>query len=112
MGEYTLEQTGAEDFERARLALLEEVCDPHTIRQLDAIAVGDGWRCLDAGAGAGSATRLLAERVGDAGSVLAVDLDVRLLDGLAGDRVEVRQHDLLVDPLPEGAFDVVHARNL
>jgi SAM-dependent methyltransferase len=112
MTEYTLTQEGAEEFERARLALLEEVCDPHTTRQFDAIGVCEGWRCLDVGAGAGSATRDLAERVGDTGSVLAVDLDIRLLEPLASDRVEVRRHDLLDEPLPQAAFDVVHARNL
>lgn len=112
MVEYALSQDGAEELERARLALLGQFFDPHTVRQFDAIGVGDGWRCLDVGAGAGSATRLLAERVGDTGSVLAVDLDVRLLEPLAGDRVEVRCHDLLGEPLPEAAFDVVHARNL
>jgi hypothetical protein len=41
---------GAEQLERARLALLEEVCDPLTWRQFDAIGVGEGWRCLDVGA--------------------------------------------------------------
>jgi SAM-dependent methyltransferase len=112
MADYTLAQEGAEDLECARLALLEQVCDPYTSRQLDAIGVGEGWRCLDVGAGGGSATRLLAQRVGDTGSVLALDLDTRLLEPLAGDRVEVRRHDLLADPLPEEAFDLVHARNL
>jgi SAM-dependent methyltransferase len=112
MGEYTLEQEGAEEVESARLALLEEICDPRTVRQLEAIGVGEGWRCLDVGAGGGSATRLLAERVGETGSVLAVDLDVRLLEPLASDRVEVRRHDLLAEPLPRAAFDLVHARNL
>jgi cyclopropane fatty-acyl-phospholipid synthase-like methyltransferase len=71
MVEYTLSQEGAEELERARLALLEDFCDPHTVRQLDAIGVAEGWRCLDVGAGAGAATRLFAERVGDTGSVLA-----------------------------------------
>ena len=112
MPEYTLAQEGAEEFERERLGLLEQVCDPLTVHQLDAIGVGEGWRCLDVGAGAGSVTRLLAERVGDGGSVLAIDLDVRLLEPLAGSRVEVRRHDLLAEPLPEAAFDLVHARNL
>jgi SAM-dependent methyltransferase len=112
MVEYTLSQEGAEELERARLALLEDFCDPHTVRQLDAIGVADGWRCLDVGAGAGSATRLLAERVGDTGSVLAVDLDTRLLELLESDRVQVRRHDLLGEPLPQAEFDLVHARNL
>jgi hypothetical protein len=40
MAQYTLGQDGAEDcFERARLALLEEVHDPNTLRQFDAIGV-------------------------------------------------------------------------
>lgn len=112
MVEYALAQEGAEQVERARLSLLEEAFAPHTLRQMDAIGVGEGWRCLDVGAGAGSVTRLLAERVGDAGSVLAVDLDVRLLESLEGDRVEVQRHDLLAEPLPQAAFDLVHARNL
>jgi SAM-dependent methyltransferase len=110
--EYTLAQAGAEELEQARLDLLEQVTDPSTVRQLDAIGVGEGWRCLDVGAGGGSVTRLLAERVGDDGSVLSVDLDTRLLEPLAGDRVEVRRGDLLADPLPEAAFDLVHARHL
>jgi SAM-dependent methyltransferase len=112
MVEYTLAQEGAEEIEQARLSLLEEFSDPHTARQLGAIGVGDGWRCLDVGAGGGSATRMLAERVGDAGSVLATDLDTRLLDRIADPRVEVRRHDLLSEPLPDAAFDLVHARNL
>ena len=112
MVEYTLSQEGAEELERARLALLEDFCDPHTARQLDAIGVAEGWRCLDVGAGAGSATRLLAERVGATGSVLAVDLDTRLLGPLESERVQVRRHDLLGEPLPQAGFDLVHARNL
>ena len=98
--------------ERGRLALLEEYHDPLTVSQLDAIGVGEGWRCLDVGAGAGSVTRMLAERVGSTGSVLAVDLDTSLLDELASDRVEVRRHDVLSDRLPQAAFDLVHARLL
>jgi hypothetical protein len=76
--------------ERARLRLLEEYHDPLTVSQLEAIGVGEGWYWLGVGAGGGSITRLLAERVGCTGSVLAVDLDTSLLDELVSDRVEVR----------------------
>jgi SAM-dependent methyltransferase len=92
--------------------LLEEYHDPLSVGQLDAIGVEEGWRCLDVGAGAGSVTRMLAERVGSTGSVLAVDLDTSLIDGLASDRVQVRRHDLLSDQMPEDEFDLVHARLL
>ena len=112
MTDYVLSLRGSPDVERTRLRLLEEYHDPLTASQLDAIGVGAGWRCLDAGAGGGSVTRMLAERVGSTGSVLAVDLDTTLLKGLASDRVEVRRHDLLSDGLPEAEFDLVHARLL
>lgn len=112
MSSYALGREGAEKIESERLALLAEVYDPLTEYQLDAIGVAEGWSCLDAGAGAGAVTRLLAARVGGSGSVLATDLDVRLLEGLASETVEVRQHDLLADTLPRGAFDLVHARCL
>jgi SAM-dependent methyltransferase len=112
LSDYVLSQQGALDLERARLRLLEECHDPLSISQLDAIGVGAGWRCLDAGAGGGSITRVLAERVGGAGSVLAIDLDTSLLDELTSDRVEVRRLDLMSEQLPQAAFDLVHARLL
>jgi SAM-dependent methyltransferase len=110
--EYLLPQRTAPELERFRLQLLQEFHDPLSVRQLDAIGVGDGWRCLDAGAGGGSVTRMLSERVGPTGSVLAIDLDTTLLEEIASDRVEVRSHDLLRDPLPADTFDLVNARLL
>ncbi len=112
MSDYLLSQRGSPDLERSRLRLLEEFHDPLTVAQLDAIGVGEGWRCLDVGAGAGSVTRMLARRTGSTGSVLAVDLDTTLLDVLASDRVEVRRLDLLSEQLPTDVFDLVHARLL
>ena len=99
--EYVLSQQRSPAVERARLRLLEEYHDPLSAGQLNAIGVSEGWRCLDVGAGGGSVTRMLAERVGSTGSVLAVDLDTSLLERLASDRVEVRRHDLMSDQLPQ-----------
>jgi len=112
LSEYVLSQRDSPDLERARLRLLEDYHDPLSVGQLDAIGVGEGWRCLDVGAGGGSVTRMLAQRVGNAGSVLAVDLDTSLLDDLGSDRVEVRRLDVMSDQLPQAAFDLVHARLL
>jgi ubiquinone/menaquinone biosynthesis C-methylase UbiE len=92
--------------------LLQECHDPLTAKQLDAIGVGEGWICLDVGAGAGSVTQMLARRVGSTRRVLAVDLDTSLLEGLASDRIQVRRHDLLSEHLPAAAFDLVHVRFL
>jgi SAM-dependent methyltransferase len=112
LSEYVLSQHAAPDLERARLAMLQEFYDALSARQLDAVGVGPGWRCLDVGAGGGSVTRMLAERVGPSGSVLAVDIDTSLLEPLASDGVQVRRHDLRSDPLPADTFDLVHARLL
>jgi SAM-dependent methyltransferase len=49
--------------------------------------------------------------VGTSGRILATDIEPRFLEPLAGlDNVDVARHDVVVDPLPEGAFDLVHAR--
>lgn len=96
--------------ERQRLASLEAVYDPGTFRVLAGRGVGEGWHCLEIGGGGGSVARWLSERVGMSGSVLATDLDTRFLDAIGAANVEVRRHDITVDPLPIGAFDLIHMR--
>jgi SAM-dependent methyltransferase len=87
--------------------VLEASHDPGSFRRAAALGVGPGSRCLDAGAGAGSFARWLADRTGD---VLAVDIDVRLVEEIAAPGLEVRRHDLAHDELPRGEFDFVHTR--
>jgi hypothetical protein len=51
--------------------------------------------------------------VGPTGFVLATDIDPRfvLQDGSANPaNMEVRVHDIVTDSLPEGAYDLIHAR--
>jgi SAM-dependent methyltransferase len=93
-----------------RLRLLQDYCDPLTEQHLDKVGVGAGWHCLEVGAGAGSVVRMLAERVGADGRVLAVDLQPVLLDDLDLPNVEVRQLDVVTGELPEAEFDLVHTR--
>lgn len=100
----------ASEQERQRLAILESVQDPDTIRRLETLGVGDGWRCLEVGGGAGSITRWLCQRVGTSGRVVATDLDTRFLDALDEAALEVRRHDITSGELEDGAFDLVHAR--
>jgi len=94
-----------------RFAALAALYDPMTAGHLDTLGVGAGWRCLEVGAGGGSVVRHLSERVGPSGRVLATDIEPRFLAPLADlANVEVCQHDVVVDPLPEAEFDLVHAR--
>jgi SAM-dependent methyltransferase len=96
--------------ERKRLAGMEELWDTGTCEVLSGVGLAPGWHCLEVGAGGGSIAEWLAERVGSAGYVLATDVTTRYLDALDAPGLEVREHNILEDPLPEGEFDLVHAR--
>ena len=96
--------------ERARLTGLESGLDAGTIRHLETLGVGAGWRCWEIGGGGGSIAAWLCERVGDDGHVLATDLETTFLDRLPHANLAVRRHDIVADELPEGPFDLVHAR--
>ncbi|MDH6142187.1 SAM-dependent methyltransferase [Kitasatospora sp. GP30] len=98
--------------EHERLAALEAVYDGVTLDRLARLGVAEGWQCLEVGCGAGSVARWLAERVGTRGSVLAIDLDPRFAEGHGLPNLTVRPQDLLTDPLPTDAYDLVHARAL
>jgi ubiquinone/menaquinone biosynthesis C-methylase UbiE len=96
-----------------RFDSLETLYDPWTTRHLESTGIGPGWRCWEVGGGGGSIARWLAERVGPSGHVLVTDLDPRFLvasGALVQPQVEIRRHDVGVDPPPERQFDLVHAR--
>jgi len=67
---------------RQRLELLEASYDAASFKRASRLGVREGWRCLD--------TRLLA--------------------GITEPNIEVRQTNLVSDPLPAGEFDFVHTR--
>nr|WP_202523595.1 methyltransferase domain-containing protein [Kitasatospora sp. SID7827] len=82
--------------------------DPVSVEALRAGGVRPGMRCLDVGTGAGSVALWLAGQVAPGGSVLATDLVPLPVPERPG--LVVRRHDVVRDELPEGAFDLVHAR--
>src|SRR5215469_12728993 len=77
---------------QGRFAGLEASFDTLTQRHLAARGLRPGWRCLEVGAGSGSVARWLASQAGSLPNL------------------EVIQHDIVTDPLPGGAFDLIHAR--
>jgi SAM-dependent methyltransferase len=98
--------------QRERLRTLEALNDAGTKQQLTARGVTEGWRCLEVGAGGGSIAAWLCDRVAPDGAVVATDLDTTVLGELSHPNLEVRVHDVLVDDLPKGEFDLVHLRLL
>ncbi|HEY9715640.1 MAG TPA: methyltransferase domain-containing protein [Chroococcales cyanobacterium] len=95
----------------ARFEALAEIFDPVTFAHFDRIGVGPGWHCWEVGAGGTSVIYGLADRVGENGRILATDIDASWAER-ASERapIEVRKHDVSKDPLPEGKYDLVHAR--
>lgn len=99
---------GAADLVDEQREAMQRCLDPTTFTRLEALGVGAGWRCLDVGGGGGSVARWLGRQVTATGSVVVTDTAP---DGLrSGGNVEVWQHDVVTDELPEGEFDLVHAR--
>lgn len=96
--------------ERDRLESLTSLYDGRTLGLCERLGLTAGWHCLDAGAGTGSLVTALAERVGPAGTVTALDADTRFLAPLASERLTVVESDLTAANLPVGRFDLVHAR--
>jgi len=105
---YVFDNAGAET--QARFAALPQIFDPGTIRHLEDLGVGPSWNCLEMGGGGGSIAKWLCERVTPTGHVLVTDIDTRFLEQLRLSNLEVRQHNIVTDPLPERAFDLAHAR--
>ena len=62
------------------------------------------------GAGGGSVAVYMRERAGPDAHVVATDINTDWMGESMPSDVEIRRHDIGVDPLPEATFDVIHAR--
>jgi ubiquinone/menaquinone biosynthesis C-methylase UbiE len=96
-----------------RMDILARLFDDSTCRALERAGVAAGWHCLEVGGGGGSVARWLAARVGAKGRVLCTDINTRIIEASQRDapaNLEVLRHDIASDPLPDAAFDLVHAR--
>ena len=96
--------------ERTRLGALEAVFDPCSRRCIEAIDPKPGWRCLEVGAGGGSMAEWLCSAVAPEGRVVATDLETKFVSAIDAPNLEVRQHDIVSDPLEVDAFDLIHSR--
>ncbi|MDQ0994380.1 methyltransferase [Streptomyces sp. V3I7] len=87
---------------------LSAAYDARTCARLAESGVGPGWRCLEVGAGGGTVSGWLAERVAPDGHVTATDLDPRHI----GEQpcLTVLRHDVVADPLPAAAYDLIVQR--
>jgi SAM-dependent methyltransferase len=84
----------------------------------DAIGLRAGWSAIDVGCGAMGVLHLLAARLGADGRVVGLDREPRFLEvgrRLAAERglaVDFIEGNAAATGLPDGAFDLVHARTV
>jgi SAM-dependent methyltransferase len=98
--------------ERDRLRLMSDLLDPSSEFHLMGTGIAAGWRCLEIGAGNGSLSQWLAQRVGPTGHVIASDIRTDLMEGIADDNLEVRKFDVVHDDPPGAPYDLVAIRAL
>lgn len=108
---------GTHDEEVERLGLQHRVWRPTVLDCWQRVGLKAGSRVLDVGAGPGYASLDLAEIVGAAGRVAAIERSARFVSfgraacaarGLG--QVDYHELDLMTDPLPAGAFDAAWCR--
>src|SRR5262245_60839485 len=92
-----------------RCDALARLFDPTTVRHMEVLGVGHGWRCWEVAAGGAAVANWLVKKVGPTGRVVATDTDISWA-GARARQVEVRRHDLGSDEAPGDGFDLVHAR--
>ncbi len=98
-----------------RLQQFDSVLEPMHREMVASLDIGPGSHVLDAGCGGGGVTRLLAEAVGDAGQVTALDIEPPLLEATQhllaaspiSSRVQYEQASIDDLPFPDGTFDLV-----
>jgi len=99
-----------DELARGRYFELSALYDSQTTRHIENLGIDEGWSCLEVGAGGGSIASWLCSRVGDAGHVLATDIEPRFLQTLPFANLKLRRHDIRDGGLPERQFDLAHAR--
>jgi 2-polyprenyl-3-methyl-5-hydroxy-6-metoxy-1,4-benzoquinol methylase len=96
--------------ERERLALMSQLLDPMHRRYIESLGISRDARVLEVGCGNGSISAWMDKHVAPDGRVVALDLDLTLVDDVRAPRVEFRQGDIVMEPVDSGRFDFVTAR--
>jgi SAM-dependent methyltransferase len=110
---------GSSPAERDRLRRQSAELRDHSAALLDRVGIEPGWNAIDLGCGPSGVIDLLAERVGPAGRVTALDINpanVVLAREFAGEHglanVHIAEGDARRTGLRSASFDVAHARTL
>jgi 2-polyprenyl-3-methyl-5-hydroxy-6-metoxy-1,4-benzoquinol methylase len=96
--------------EKKRLALMSQLLDPMHRRHIESLGISREARVLEVGCGNPSMSAWMAEHIALDGQIVALDLDLSLVDNVRAPGVEFRQGDIVTGPVDPGRFDFVTAR--
>src|SRR5882724_6969567 len=96
--------------EKKRLALMSQLLDPMHQRHIESLGISHEARVLEVGCGNASMSAWMAEHIAPEGQIVALDLDLSLVDNVRAPSVEFRQGDIVTGPVDPGGFDLVTAR--
>jgi len=96
--------------EKKRLALMSQLLDPMHRRYIESLGISRDARVLEVGCGNGSMSAWMAGHVAPNGQVVAIDLDLSLVNDARAPDVEFREEDIVKGPVDPGCFDFVTAR--
>jgi protein-L-isoaspartate O-methyltransferase len=83
--------------EKKRLALMSQLLDPMHRRQIESLGISREDRVLEVGCGNGSMSAWMAEHIAPDGQIVALDLDLSVVDNVRSPGVELRQ-DIVTGP--------------
>lgn len=89
---------------------MSSLLDPMHRRYIESLGISREARVLEVGCGNGSMSAWMAQQVAPDGEVVALDLDLSLVDNMHAPGVDFRQGDIVTGPVDPGRFDFVTAR--
>ena len=102
--------TGYDEKERRRLTALASLLDPFTFQELDRIGLQPDWHCIEIGAGLGTVSQWMAERLHRGGDVLCSDLQTDFIDEIDHPRIRTERLDISKSPDYFDQFDLAVLR--
>ncbi len=89
---------------------MSQLLDPMHRRHIESLGIGRDARVLEVVCGNGSISAWMTEHVAPDGQIVAVDLDLSLVDDVHAPGIEFRQGDIVTGPVDPGSFEFVTAR--
>src|SRR5258708_3070425 len=89
------------------VGLKVELIDSMHRRYIEALGISREARVLEVGCGNGSMSAWMAEHVAPDGQIVALDLDLSLVDNVRAPGVEFRQGDIVTGPVDPARFHFV-----